>query len=139
MTHNLLAFPLPLLSPMDSGVELNLNHGHEKCQHLQHLKVKKKRHIFTFSECHWIYTGIYTNLIKWWTHNLIILETFENSLIFFLIVIFVFLESKSYSYTHMHYLENPMEFYTTYLPPPFPVNGILSVWMVPWKYSAFDN
>lgn len=101
MTHNLLAFPLPLLSPTDSGVELNLNHGHEKCQHLQHLKVKKKRHIFTFSECRSlnIYTGIYTNLIKWWTHNLIILETFENSLIFFLII-FVFLESKSYSYTH---------------------------------------
>lgn len=42
MTHSLLAFPLPLLSPTDSGVELNLNHGHEKCQHLQHLKVKKK-------------------------------------------------------------------------------------------------
>lgn len=85
MTHSLLAFPLPLLSPTDSGVELNLNHGHEKCQHLQHLKVKKKRHIFTFSECRSlnIYTGIYTNLIKWWTHNLIILETFENSLIFF--------------------------------------------------------
>lgn len=52
MTHSLLAFPLPLLSPMDSGVELNLNHGHEKCQHPQHLKFKTKRHIFTFFECH---------------------------------------------------------------------------------------
>lgn len=51
MTHSLLAFPLPLAALMDSGVELNLNHGHEKCQHLQHLKLKIKTHIFTF-ECH---------------------------------------------------------------------------------------